>query len=153
MGRLHHLQDSSQRVHLLYSTSDKLDLYVYDTLKARYNCRLDAVLNVDSPSQLKRMADVSLMTSLSSDAWFFNMEYRAVKNLPKILAPMLRDGTGTSVFLLKVRNYGEFKAVKEGLDLQKSALDRALDDRLVSIRDYYARKTQIEQQAINVFLL
>ena len=39
--------------------------------------------------------------------------------------------------------------LKEGLDLQKTALDRSLDDRLVSVRDYYAQKTQIEQQAID----
>lgn len=57
--------------------------------------------------------------------------------------------TGAQLAVVKAQAEAEFKAVKEGLDLQKSALDRALDDRLVSIRDYYARKTQIEQQAID----
>jgi lambda family phage tail tape measure protein len=51
--------------------------------------------------------------------------------------------------MVKAQAESEFKVLKEGLDLQKSALDRALDDRLVSIRDYYTRKTQIEQQAID----
>lgn len=60
-----------------------------------------------------------------------------------------KDTTGAQLALVKAQAEAEFKVLKEGLDLQKSALDRALDDRLVSIRDYYARKTQIEQQAID----
>ena len=60
-----------------------------------------------------------------------------------------KDTTGAQLAVVKAQAESEFKVLKEGLDLQKSALDRALDDRLVSIRDYYARKTQIEQQAID----
>jgi len=59
-----------------------------------------------------------------------------------------KDTTGAQLTVVKAQAETEFKVLKEGLDLQKSALDRALDDRLVSIRDYYDRKTQIEQQAI-----
>ena len=60
-----------------------------------------------------------------------------------------KDTAGAQLAVVKAQAEAEFKVLKEGLDLQKSALDRALDDRLVSIRDYYARKTQIEQQAID----
>ena len=60
-----------------------------------------------------------------------------------------KDTTGAQLAVVKAQAESEFKVLKEGLDLQKSALDRALDVRLVSIRDYYARKTQIEQQAID----
>lgn len=60
-----------------------------------------------------------------------------------------KDTTGAQLAVVKAQAESEFKVLKEGLDLQKSALDRALDDRLVSIRDYYARKTLIEQQAID----
>jgi hypothetical protein len=60
-----------------------------------------------------------------------------------------KDTTGAQLAVVKAQAESEFKVLKEGLDLQKSALERALDDRLVSIRDYYARKTQIEQQAID----
>lgn len=60
-----------------------------------------------------------------------------------------KDTTGARLVLVKAQAEAEFKIMKEGFDLQKSALDRALDDRLVSIRDYYVRKTQIEQQAID----
>ena len=60
-----------------------------------------------------------------------------------------KDTTGARLAVVKAQAESEFKVLKEGLDLQKSALDRSLDDRLVSIRDYYARKTRIEQQAID----
>ena len=60
-----------------------------------------------------------------------------------------KDTTGAQLAVVKAQAEAEFKVLKEGLDLQKTALDRALDDRLVSIRDYYGRKTQIEQQAID----
>lgn len=60
-----------------------------------------------------------------------------------------KDTTGAQLAAVKAQAESEFKVLKEGLDLQKSALDRSLDDRLVSIRDYYGRKTQIEQQAID----
>lgn len=60
-----------------------------------------------------------------------------------------KDTTGAQLALIKAQAESEFKVLKEGLDLQKSALDRSLDDRLISIRDYYAKKTQIEQQAID----
>ena len=60
-----------------------------------------------------------------------------------------KDTTGAQLAVVKAQAESEFKVLKEGLDLQKATLDRSLDDRLVSVRDYYARKTQIEQQAID----
>ena len=60
-----------------------------------------------------------------------------------------KDTTGARLAVVKAQAESEFKILKEGLDLQQSTLDRSLDDRLVSIRDYYARKTQIEQQAVD----
>lgn len=60
-----------------------------------------------------------------------------------------QDTTGARLAVVKAQAEAEFKLLKEGLDLQQSALDRSLDDRLVSIRDYYAQKTRIEQQAVD----
>ena len=60
-----------------------------------------------------------------------------------------KDNSSARLTLIKAQAEAEFKVWKESLDLQKSALDRALESRLVSVRDYYAQKTQIEQQAID----
>ena len=59
------------------------------------------------------------------------------------------DTTGAQLAVVKAQAESEFKVLKEGLELQKTALDRSLDDRLVSVRDYYQAKTRIEQQAID----
>ena len=60
-----------------------------------------------------------------------------------------KDNSAARLAVLKAQADAEFRLLKTGLDQQKAALDRALDDRLVSIRDYYARKTRLEQAAID----
>lgn len=60
-----------------------------------------------------------------------------------------KDTTGARLAVVKAQAESEIKILKEGLDLQKATLDRSLDDRLISLRDYYGAKTQIEQQAID----
>ncbi len=60
-----------------------------------------------------------------------------------------KDATGARLAVVKAQAESEIKILKEGLDLQKATLDRSLDDRLISLRDYYGAKTQIEQQAID----
>ncbi len=51
--------------------------------------------------------------------------------------------------LLKIEAETELKLIKQSLELSQQTYDRALDDRLITIRDFYAAKTVIEQQAID----
>lgn len=60
-----------------------------------------------------------------------------------------KDNSAARLAALNAQADAEFRLLKTGLDQQKAALDRALDDRLVSIRDYYAQKTRLEQAAID----
>lgn len=60
-----------------------------------------------------------------------------------------KDTTGARLAVVKAQAEQEIAIIKEGLNEQKAALDRSLDDRLVSIRDYYAQKTQLDQSAID----
>lgn len=60
-----------------------------------------------------------------------------------------KDNSAARLAVLKAQADAEFRLLKTGLDQQKAALERALDDRLVSIRDYYAQKTRLEQAAID----
>lgn len=59
-----------------------------------------------------------------------------------------QDATGAQTALLKASLDAECSLLKDGLARQQTALDAALDERLVSVRDYYAQKTALEQQAI-----
>lgn len=60
-----------------------------------------------------------------------------------------QDTTGAQTTLLKARLDAEFALLKDGLARQQTALDAALDERLISVRDYTAQKTALEQQAID----
>ncbi|WP_369602621.1 tape measure protein [Hahella sp. SMD15-11] len=51
--------------------------------------------------------------------------------------------------LAQAQSDAELRILKEGLAQASRALDRALADRLISIRDYYAQKTAIEQREID----
>ncbi len=60
-----------------------------------------------------------------------------------------QDSTGAQTTLMKAQLDAEFTLLKDGLTRQQTALDAALEDRLVSVRDYYAQKTAIEQREVD----
>jgi len=60
-----------------------------------------------------------------------------------------KDTTGAQTALLKAQLDAEFALLKDGLTRQQTALDAALEDRLVSVRDYYTQKTAIEQREVD----
>ncbi|AJP47349.1 tail protein [Rugosibacter aromaticivorans] len=67
---------------------------------------------------------------------------------PKAVKPA-QDTTGAQTTLMKAQLDTEFALLKDGLTRQQTALDAALEDRLVSVRDYYTQKTAIEQREID----
>lgn len=60
-----------------------------------------------------------------------------------------QDTTGAQTTLMKAQLDAEFALLKDGLTRQQTALDAALEDRLVSVRDYYTQKTAIEQRELD----
>lgn len=67
---------------------------------------------------------------------------------PKAVKPA-QDTTGAQTTLMKAQLDAEFALLKDGLTRQQTALDAALEDRLVSVRDYYAQKTALEQREVD----
>lgn len=67
---------------------------------------------------------------------------------PKTVKPA-QDTTGAQTTLMKAQLDAEFALLKDGLNRQQTALDAALEDRLVSVRDYYTQKTAIEQREVD----
>jgi tape measure domain-containing protein len=51
--------------------------------------------------------------------------------------------------LVQAKADAEFKILKDALDRLGRELDASLEDRLISLKDYYASKTRIEQQEID----
>ena len=64
-------------------------------------------------------------------------------------AKAAQDTTAAQTTLMKAQLDAEFTLLKDGLTRQQTALDAALEDRLVSARGYYAQKTAIEQREID----
>ncbi len=60
-----------------------------------------------------------------------------------------QDTSGAQTALIKARLDAELALLKDGLKRQQTVLDAALEDRLVSVRDYYAQKTALEQREID----
>lgn len=60
-----------------------------------------------------------------------------------------KDVTGDSARAMTGDIDAELALLKDGLKRQQTALDAALEDRLVSVREYYARKTEIEQREVD----
>lgn len=67
---------------------------------------------------------------------------------PKAAKPD-QDTTAAQTTLIKAQLDAEFTLLKDGLTRQQTALDAALEDRLISTRGYYAQKTAIEQREID----
>ncbi len=67
---------------------------------------------------------------------------------PKASKPA-QDTTGAQTTLMKAQLDAEFALLKDGLARQQTALDAALEDRLVSVRAYYTQKTAIEQREVD----
>lgn len=67
---------------------------------------------------------------------------------PKAVKPA-QDTTGAQTTLMKAQLDAEFALLKDGLTRQQTALDAALEDRLVSVRDYYTQKTAIELREVD----
>jgi hypothetical protein len=67
---------------------------------------------------------------------------------PKATKPA-QDTTAAQTALLKARLDAELALLKDNLQREQTALDAALEDRLVSLRDYYAQKTALEQREVD----
>lgn len=79
----------------------------------------------------------------------------AIKADPALVERLKAPGkpaadTGTArVSLARSQADAELKLLKDALDAQGRALDRALEDRLISIGDYYAAKTALETREVD----
>ena len=70
--------------------------------------------------------------------------------LQRLTAPgKARDIASAQAALMKARLDAEFALLEDGLARQQRALDAALQDRLVSIRDYHAQKTALERRELD----
>ena len=70
--------------------------------------------------------------------------------LQRLTAPgQAREAASALAALRKAQMDAEFALLKDGLERQQRALNQALEDRLLSVRDYHGRKTALEQRELD----
>lgn len=111
MGTLRDLENSNKNVHMYLSKSSSIDLYIYDTLKAMCKASLDDIVEVKSNNNFNHMLEILNMDPFMADKWLITITYSSVKALLKKRVGILESKN--ACFLVKVKNYGEFKEFKD----------------------------------------
>ena len=136
MGTLKDLKNIEKRVYLVMTSSNLAEIYVYDTLKQRCSATLESILEVNSSSSFKGMLELVNVQPNLSDSWLFVIDYKKVKSSLRKVMGIFQSKT--SIFLIKVNNYKEFKEAKESLkfacDLYLECIRR--DDVMDLLRDF-----------------
>lgn len=111
MGSLRHLRSAENNVHLLLTSSNLAEIYVYDELKSICGATVESVVDVNSKSTFQNMLDLVNMQPLLADKWLFVIIYKGgIKQLVKKYEGIFQ--TETARFLVKVENYKDFKEFK-----------------------------------------
>jgi len=111
MGKLSYLGSGDYNIHLLLTSSNLADIYVYDTLKLYCNAKRDSIYEIDNQRSFKNMLELVNMQPNLADRWLFIINYSKVKSLLKNNISFF--SSDTSVFLVKADNYSSFKEFKE----------------------------------------
>ena len=105
-------------------------------------------------SLIKRLDELAEFRDSLFDPKPIEVKAPQIQADPSLLARMARpkpaqDTSGAQTALLKARMDAELALLKDNLQREQTALDAALEDRLVSVRDYYAQKTALEQRELD----
>lgn len=110
MGSLRELTSESTNVHLLVTSFNLAEIYVYDTLKEKCNATLESVSEIQSKSEFEEMLDLVNIQPYLASKWLFVITYKKVKSLLKKYPSVFQSDVAE--FLVKVENYREFLEFK-----------------------------------------
>lgn len=111
MGSLRLLRSHETNVHMLLTSSNLAEIYVYDELKSLCGATIDSVLEVSNRSTFNNMLELVNMQPLLSEKWLFIINYKSgIKQLVKKYEGIFQ--ANTAIFLVKVDNYKDFKEFK-----------------------------------------
>lgn len=111
MGTLRDLKSNEKNVHLLVTNSNLVELYVYDSLKEYCKATLESVYEINKRSEFQEMLEFINMQPYMADKWLFVVDYSKLKAIIKQYVRIF--DIDTSCFLVKCKNYAEFKEFKE----------------------------------------
>lgn len=114
MGSLFNLSKDNMNVHLLYTSSNLAEIYIYDELRKVCGGTLDSVFTINTVSAFKNMLDLVNIQPYLANRWLFILEYGKLKKSLKGYYGIFN--ADSSCFLVKVSSYAEFKEFKENYD-------------------------------------
>ncbi|WP_374338595.1 hypothetical protein [Leeia sp.] len=108
-------------------------------------------------SLIKRLDELAEFRDSLFDPKPIEVKAPRIQADPELLQRMTRpraaratpDSSGAQTSLIKAQLDAELALLKDALTRQQTALDAALEDRLISVRDYYAQKTALEQRELD----
>ena len=105
-------------------------------------------------SLIRRLDELSEFRDSLFDPKPIEVKAPRIQADPELLARMAKpkpaqDTRSAQAALLKAQMDAELALLKDALKREQTTLDAALEDRLVSVRDYYAQKTALEQREID----
>lgn len=109
MGSLSELKEN--RMNLLMTTSNLAEIYIYDELKNICKANRESIIEVTSKETFREMLELVNIQSYLAEKWLFILNYTKSKNLIKQNRSIFQSDT--SIFLVKVENYRDFKEFKE----------------------------------------
>lgn len=110
MGSLRNLSSGDKNTHMLLTSSNLAEIYVYDTLKSACGATIDSVVEVTNKATFTNMLELVNMQPLLADKWLFVISYKSVRQLVKKYEGIFQSDT--AMFLIKVENYKDFKEFK-----------------------------------------
>ena len=113
MGSIKNLTDRDKNVHLLYTNSNLAELHVYDTLKEKCKGNRDSIYDINTSSSINEMLDLVNTLPFVAEKWLFVIDYRKAKSVFRGNRGIFESSSAE--FLIKVKNYKEYKEVKEML--------------------------------------
>lgn len=99
-------------VAIVQTPSSKMQMFLQDKLKAKYGCRSDAVIDVESKSDYKRIKAVLGVFPPFAERWFIQVNIDKFSD--KEFIALVRQST-TCVFFCTCSKYKHFKSFKEAL--------------------------------------
>lgn len=131
MGSIRNLTNEKYNTHIFLANSSLAEMYVYDILKKKCGADMDSIFTVNSKKSFQEMLDMVSAQPFLADKWFFIIEYGKIKRSLDSKKGIFKSDS--SEFLIKVKNYKEFKEAKEAL----SVVGDGVNDIYLSYINYY----------------
>lgn len=107
---------------LLQTSSTKLTMFMQDKLKMKYGCKADAVIEIETKSDFKKIKEVLGVKPPFADRWFVTVDLDKRDMMSKDFIALVKQSS-TCCFFCKSSKYKTFKTFKENFKDSNGFLD------------------------------